>query len=74
VERAIAYLVEALYYKPKGLDAFRLQISSLLIRSATISVTIAILDIIHRPNFYLKRDISKTGFCLRLLYLLSLTQ
>jgi hypothetical protein len=24
------------------------------------------LDIIHRPVFYIKHDVSKTGFCLRL--------
>jgi hypothetical protein len=25
------------------------------------------LDVIHRPVFYLKHDVSETGFCLRLL-------
>jgi hypothetical protein len=29
-------------------------------------VTITILDIIHRPFFYLKHDVWETGFCLRL--------
>jgi hypothetical protein len=29
-------------------------------------ITITILDIIHRPVFYLKQDFSDTGFCLRL--------
>jgi hypothetical protein len=31
-----------------------------------VNLTITILDIIHRPIFYLKYDISKTGFYLRL--------
>jgi hypothetical protein len=31
-----------------------------------INITITILDIVHRPVFYLKRDVSETGFCLRL--------
>jgi hypothetical protein len=31
-----------------------------------INITITILDIIHRPVFYLKYDVSETGFCLRL--------
>jgi hypothetical protein len=31
-----------------------------------INVTITILDIIHRPNFYLKHDYLEAGFCLRL--------
>jgi hypothetical protein len=31
-----------------------------------INITITILDIIHRPVFYLKYDISETGICLRL--------
>jgi hypothetical protein len=29
-------------------------------------VTVTILDISHRPVFYLKREVSETGFCLRL--------
>jgi hypothetical protein len=29
-----------------------------------INITITILDIIHRPVFYLKRDVSDTGFYL----------
>jgi hypothetical protein len=29
-------------------------------------MTIAILDIVHRPVTYLKHDISETGFCVRL--------
>jgi hypothetical protein len=29
-------------------------------------ITVAVLVIIHRPVFYLKRDFSETGFCLRL--------
>jgi hypothetical protein len=28
--------------------------------------SVTILDIIHRPVFYLKRNVSETGFCLRL--------
>jgi hypothetical protein len=31
-----------------------------------INITITILDIIHRPVFYLKHDVSETGFYLRL--------
>jgi hypothetical protein len=31
-----------------------------------INITITILDIIHRPVFYLKHDVSETGFCLHL--------
>jgi hypothetical protein len=31
-----------------------------------INITITILDIMHRPVFYLKHDVSETGFCLRL--------
>jgi hypothetical protein len=31
-----------------------------------INITIIILDIIHRPVFYLKHDVSETGFGLRL--------
>jgi hypothetical protein len=31
-----------------------------------IRTTITILDIIHRPVFYLKHNVSETGFCLRL--------
>jgi hypothetical protein len=31
-----------------------------------INLTIAILDIILRPVFYLKHDVSDTAFCLRL--------
>jgi hypothetical protein len=30
-----------------------------------INITITILDIIHRPAFYLKHDVLQTGFCLR---------
>jgi hypothetical protein len=30
-----------------------------------INITITILDIIHRPVFYLKHDCSETGFCLK---------
>jgi hypothetical protein len=30
------------------------------------NITITIVDIIHRPAFYLKHDVSDTGFCLRL--------
>jgi hypothetical protein len=30
-------------------------------------ITITILNIIHCPDFYLKHNVSKTGFCLRLL-------
>jgi hypothetical protein len=29
-------------------------------------IPITILDIIHRPVLYLRPDVSKTGFCLRL--------
>jgi hypothetical protein len=28
-------------------------------------ITITILDIIRRPVFYLKRNVSETGYCLR---------
>jgi hypothetical protein len=35
-------------------------------RFVTINVTTINLDTIHRPVFYLKHDISDTGFCLRL--------
>jgi hypothetical protein len=31
-----------------------------------INVTTTILDIINRPIFYLKLNVSETGFCLRL--------
>jgi hypothetical protein len=31
-----------------------------------INITITILDIIQRPAFYLKHDVSETDFCLRL--------
>jgi hypothetical protein len=31
-----------------------------------INITITILDIIHRPVFYLKHGVSEAGFCLRL--------
>jgi hypothetical protein len=31
-----------------------------------INITIMILDIILRPAFYLKYDVSETGLCLRL--------
>jgi hypothetical protein len=31
-----------------------------------ITITITILDIVHRPVFYLKQDVSETGFCLRI--------
>jgi hypothetical protein len=31
-----------------------------------INITVTNLDIIHRPAFYLKHDVSETGFCLRL--------
>jgi hypothetical protein len=31
-----------------------------------ISITIIILDIIYRPVFYLKHNLSETGFCLHL--------
>jgi hypothetical protein len=31
-----------------------------------ISVTVTILDIIQRPVFYLKHDLSEAGFCRRL--------
>jgi hypothetical protein len=30
-----------------------------------INITITILDITHRPVFYLKHDVSEIGFCLR---------
>jgi hypothetical protein len=29
-------------------------------------ITITILDIIHRPDFYLKHNVSETGFCFSL--------
>jgi hypothetical protein len=31
-----------------------------------INITITIMGIIHRPVFYMKHDVSETGFCLRL--------
>jgi hypothetical protein len=31
-----------------------------------VNITITILDIIQRPVFYLKYDVSETAFCLRL--------
>jgi hypothetical protein len=31
-----------------------------------INITISILDIIHRPAFYLKHKVLETGFCLRI--------
>jgi hypothetical protein len=31
-----------------------------------VNIAITILDIIHRRFFYLKQDVSETGFCLRL--------
>jgi hypothetical protein len=31
-----------------------------------INITMTILDIIHRPVFYLNPDFSEAGFCLRL--------
>jgi hypothetical protein len=45
--------------------------TSYLIRSTGlwrwfINITIIILDIIHRPVFYLKQNVSETGFCLLL--------
>jgi hypothetical protein len=33
-----------------------------------INTIIEFLDIIHRPVFYLKHNVSETGFCLRLIY------
>jgi hypothetical protein len=32
----------------------------------TLRITITILDIIHRPVFYLKHSVSESSFCLRL--------
>jgi hypothetical protein len=34
--------------------------------SRYVPVDYQLLDIIHRPVFYLERDVSETGFCLRL--------
>jgi hypothetical protein len=31
-----------------------------------LGITTTILDITHRPVFYLKRNVSDTGFCFRL--------
>jgi hypothetical protein len=31
-----------------------------------INITITVLDIIHRPVFYLKHNFKETGFCLSL--------
>jgi hypothetical protein len=39
--------------------------SKSLLRRCSV-ITITILDIIHRPVFYLKVNVSETGFCLRL--------
>jgi hypothetical protein len=33
-----------------------------------INTIIQFLDIIHLPVFYLKQNVSETGFCLRLVY------
>jgi hypothetical protein len=38
---------------------------SIGLRRWYINVTIAVLDIIHGSVFYLKHDVSDTGFCLR---------
>jgi hypothetical protein len=40
--------------------------NSVLMEFITIYITIKILDIIHRPVFCLKHNISETEFCLRL--------
>jgi hypothetical protein len=37
-----------------------------LVAHSFLYVTITILHIIHRPVFYLKLNVSETGFCLRL--------
>jgi hypothetical protein len=34
-------------------------------RACCWGLTITVLDIIRRPVFYLKHDVSETGFCLR---------
>jgi hypothetical protein len=39
---------------------------SIGLRQWYINIAISILSIIHRPVFYLKHDISETGYCLRL--------
>jgi hypothetical protein len=49
------------------------------LRNITLDITITILDIIYRPVFYLKYDVSETGFCLfgpetEYLYLLGPTE
>jgi hypothetical protein len=36
------------------------------VQSVVVSITITILDIIHRPVFYFKDNVSETGFSLRL--------
>jgi hypothetical protein len=36
------------------------------ILNVTYFIAITILDIIHRSVFYLKHNVSETGFCLRL--------
>jgi hypothetical protein len=36
------------------------------ILTKTLSITLKILEIIHRPVFYLKLDVMETGFCLRI--------
>jgi hypothetical protein len=44
-------------------------VTDIHVRSLGLSfftVTITILDIIQLPVFYLKHDVSETGFCLRL--------
>jgi hypothetical protein len=40
--------------------------SRTLITKEIHNITVTILDIIHRPVFYIKHDVSDTGFCLRL--------
>jgi hypothetical protein len=46
--------------------AFKPKIYEVLYLQTVLRITITILDIIHRPVFYLKHGVSETGFFLRL--------
>jgi hypothetical protein len=42
------------------------EISKLPLSRLTVVIIIEFVDIIYRPVFYLKHNVSETGFCLRL--------
>jgi hypothetical protein len=46
--------------------AMLLSLRAIEVMTLNIVITIAFLENIHRLVFYLKHDISETGFCLRL--------